>query len=444
MKKYDVFISYRRVDEKGNISGRDIARTIQKELQLRKYKVFFDYSDIRDNAFEETILPAIQASAIFILVLTRGALERCANTSDWVRREIFTAIQSDCKIIPVNPDNKFDGWPSTFPEELASIKRYQISDIHMGSLFEVSISKLEEDRIKPVINHTSSKTMEEQAERKKSELLSQVEADFTSQEYLTNGNHQLFDDQLPYNYQPVLPSLFSRFWLFDRAFINLAKISPQDNKKGFLSQLASECMDLLEFLFIYASHPDLHIRRISLKHIISDINSQSTFNNNNLLAALKQDITQLPPYYICTDVFIFIFRNQIIGGTSPFTLVFTSPQCKSKFLSWTENYYGIKRQALFKESASFRERGELFQGYLKGMLATFPHENSLYQYIKSQSDSIFYSLSSSLQRKDSLSLMSPERIKFPSIHDEQGREVLVVIDNNLAIPLGYIQTDNLY
>ena len=78
------------------------------------------------------------------------------------------------------------------------------------------------------------------------------------------------------------------------------------------------------------------------------------------------------------------------------------------------------------------------------MLATFPHENSLYQYIKSQSDGIFYSLSSSLQRKDSLSLMSPERIKFPSIHDEQGREVLVVIDNNLTIPLGYIQTDNLY
>ena len=73
--------------------------------------------------------------------------------------------------------------------------------------------------------------MEEQAGRKKSQLLSQVEADFTSQEYLTNGNHQLFDDQLPYNYQPVLPSLFA-LWLFDRAFINLAKISPQDNKKG--------------------------------------------------------------------------------------------------------------------------------------------------------------------------------------------------------------------
>ena len=44
-KKYDIFISYRRVDSLGKVSGRDIARTLQKELQIRGYNVFFDYSE---------------------------------------------------------------------------------------------------------------------------------------------------------------------------------------------------------------------------------------------------------------------------------------------------------------------------------------------------------------------------------------------------------------
>ena len=68
--KYDIFISYRRIDSEGRTSGRDIARTIKLELEKRKYKVFFDYSEIKDNEFEKTILPAVQNSRIFLLVLT--------------------------------------------------------------------------------------------------------------------------------------------------------------------------------------------------------------------------------------------------------------------------------------------------------------------------------------------------------------------------------------
>ena len=62
--KYDIFISYRRVDSEGRTSGRDIARTIKLELEKRGYKVFFDYSEIRDNEFENVILPAIHNSAV--------------------------------------------------------------------------------------------------------------------------------------------------------------------------------------------------------------------------------------------------------------------------------------------------------------------------------------------------------------------------------------------
>lgn len=148
---YDIFISYRRIDSEGRTSGRDIARTIKLELEKRGYKVFFDYSEIKDDAFENIILPAVRNSKIFILVLSKDSLTRCTNEGDWVRRETETAINSKCKIIPVNPDGAFDGWPVELPESLRPMTKQQISDISMGSLFEISIDKLVTDRIKPEI-----------------------------------------------------------------------------------------------------------------------------------------------------------------------------------------------------------------------------------------------------------------------------------------------------
>ena len=146
---YDIFISYRRVDSEGRTSGRDIARTIKLELEKRGFKVFFDYSEIKDNAFENIILPAVRNSKVFISVLSKDALTRCSNRGDWVRREIETAIDSRCKIIPVNPDGAFD---YIYPEELPeSFTKLQVSDISMGSLFEISIDKLVQDRIRPEI-----------------------------------------------------------------------------------------------------------------------------------------------------------------------------------------------------------------------------------------------------------------------------------------------------
>jgi len=151
MKKYDIFISYRRTNSDGTNIGTQLARTLQKEFERRRYKVFFDYSDCKDEDFVKTIFPAIEASKIFIFLLTEGALDRCVNPKDWVRQEISHAIKFHCKIIPLNPDSSFDNWPSEFPAELEPLKTIQISDISTGSLFEKSIDLVEEDRIRPYI-----------------------------------------------------------------------------------------------------------------------------------------------------------------------------------------------------------------------------------------------------------------------------------------------------
>lgn len=161
---YDIFISYRRTDAKGNISGRDIARLLSKEFKLYGYKTFFDYSELKDNDFAQTIIPAVENCKIFILVVTTDSLVRCSNTDDWVRREIKTAIDNNVKIITVNPDNAFNGWPEQLPEELLSIKTIQMSAIDMNSNFEVTVKQMIEDRILPVlprrinVNRTQSDT----------------------------------------------------------------------------------------------------------------------------------------------------------------------------------------------------------------------------------------------------------------------------------------------
>ena len=151
--RYDIFINYRRVDSEGKTSGRDIARTIKLELEKRGYGVFFDYSEIKDNEFEDTILPAIHNSKVFIIVLSKDALLRCVNEEDWVRREIEAAINAGCKIIPVSPDGAFNGWPTILPDSILPITKQQVSDISMGSLFEKSIDKLIEERIDNAIKN---------------------------------------------------------------------------------------------------------------------------------------------------------------------------------------------------------------------------------------------------------------------------------------------------
>ena len=150
-KKYDIFISYRRTDSDGKNIGTQLARTLQKEFERRGYKVFFDYSDCKDEDFVKTIFPAIASSKIFVLLLTNYTLDRCVNSKDWIRQEIFQAIKCGCKIIPLNPDSSFKDWPKDFPTDLEPIKTIQISDINTGSLFEKSIDYIEEVRIRPYI-----------------------------------------------------------------------------------------------------------------------------------------------------------------------------------------------------------------------------------------------------------------------------------------------------
>ena len=138
---YDVFISSRRE------SGAEIARALQLALKNLGYRVFFDFNSLQDGKFNEKIFNAIQTAKYFVLVLTDGALDRCANGGDWVRTEIERALSLRKPIVPVCPTGHNRAFPEALPVALESLRNIQISELNMETLFEESIRKIAKQRL---------------------------------------------------------------------------------------------------------------------------------------------------------------------------------------------------------------------------------------------------------------------------------------------------------
>ena len=150
--KYDVFISYRRE------GGDKYARTIQQALE-KQYRVFLDFDELKDGVFDQRIIDAISESPVFLLILSRGALDRCVNENDWVRQEILQAVKCGCHIVPVTIDDTFEGLPASLPEELRrAVGQHQFSELQMKTLFKASMEQLVHDRIAPYVHREENTT----------------------------------------------------------------------------------------------------------------------------------------------------------------------------------------------------------------------------------------------------------------------------------------------
>ena len=149
--KYDIFISYRRV------GGAQYARILQLMLIQRGYKVFLDYDELTDGIFSDKIRAAIKEAPVFMLVLSGGSMARCANDGDWVREEITLALRQGKHIVPVNPDNGFDGFPDQMPEELKeAIGSHQHAEVSFGQALGVTIDLIIKNRLVPTLGERTS------------------------------------------------------------------------------------------------------------------------------------------------------------------------------------------------------------------------------------------------------------------------------------------------
>lgn len=132
---FDAFISYRRDN------GFYLARLVRDQLEKRGISAFLDLEELRSGEFNQKLCEAIQNSKNFILILPKGALDRCVNEDDWVRKEIFVALEAGRNIIPVLGDG-FE-WPrelyDKMPEEIKSLEFFsgvKTSKDYLDSMIE--------------------------------------------------------------------------------------------------------------------------------------------------------------------------------------------------------------------------------------------------------------------------------------------------------------------
>lgn len=132
-KKYDIFLSYRRD------GGESTARILRDQLTQRGYRVFLDVEALASGAFDAGLFSVIDECTDFLLILSPGSLERCAQEDDWVRAEIEHAMAKNKNIIPVMLRNF--SFPEKLPESIEKL-RYQNGVESNFQFFDAFLEKL--------------------------------------------------------------------------------------------------------------------------------------------------------------------------------------------------------------------------------------------------------------------------------------------------------------
>lgn len=139
MKKYDVFISYRRS------GGEYTAKIIKDRLEDLGYRVFFDVESLRSGNFNTKLYSVIEECTDFLLILSPDSMERTANEDDWLRLEIRHALECNVNIVPVMLRG-FE-FPSQLPMDIDPI-RFKNGLEANSEFFDAFIQKLSKSFLK--------------------------------------------------------------------------------------------------------------------------------------------------------------------------------------------------------------------------------------------------------------------------------------------------------
>lgn len=135
-----------------------------------------------------------------------------------------------------------------------------------------------------------------------------------------------------------IPSLFARLYLFEGVFQALVGKPLNDlTMRNVNTSLISDCFDLLEFLYQHGNDKHLVIRHWNANNQIAELSNDGDPKHTKLAQVLRDELNVNPKFQ---DIYLFYWKSAnaqtvtpqevLIGGTSPFTLVFTSPNWKRK------------------------------------------------------------------------------------------------------------------
>lgn len=184
-----------------------------------------------------------------------------------------------------------------------------------------------------------------------------------------------------------IPSFFARIFLFEGAFqalrgADIHKLCQVDSD----TTLVSECLDLIEFIFQHGNDPKLVIKHWNAENQIHNLRSDGFPEHAKLAKVIEDEISLYPQLQ---DIFLFFWndttpnslepREFLIGGTSPYTLVFTSPNWLRCVQENNFSFNRINGRPLFysKDIEPLETRDSTLKDMLYSLRMAYPHELNL-------------------------------------------------------------------
>jgi len=200
-----------------------------------------------------------------------------------------------------------------------------------------------------------------------------------------------------------IPTPFARMFLFRTAFKEVQQRQENVRNQGELTHdetglynyLVSDCLDMLEFIFYYGHREEFGViewdKNVELDQMLSPAKNTKpgfvhTMEHDRLSRALKDHLEKDSVLKYTQKIYLFTWNNVVVGGTSPFSLVYTSPNwVREKALMGFEDFRageGDESAALFDNDPTqlrsprpLHARSENFKKYMYEMNLAYAGKN---------------------------------------------------------------------
>lgn len=211
-----------------------------------------------------------------------------------------------------------------------------------------------------------------------------------------------------------IPTPFARLFLYEGSFKTLIEkenkdengVNPYKGKvffgKTINHYVAADALDMLEFLFEYGSDPCLKVEKwttedlqlLKTENVNVDPESKEVTieeKHNLLYESIKSNTTDgILGGTICIFKWCYVKDGakleEVIGATSPLTLLYSAPNWRTKKI---QNFYGGKGNELFIKDLSTNfmpcsliERSKMFREYVYALQENYSFNCPFFEYIR--------------------------------------------------------------
>lgn len=177
-----------------------------------------------------------------------------------------------------------------------------------------------------------------------------------------------------------VPSIFSQLFEQAEAFSKVNHLDQiADSHMGIeVERNVSHVLDLFELIFMYGS--DVEVTRIDLNEL-PRLTHFSHSRHGLLVSVILEDIQSCGLHGVA-DLFLFSWRDFVYGGTSPLTVVYTSPSLMHNSLLENVTVVGTSGNKLFQNVVPLHRRGMAFRRFMYEYNETYHLPRCLHDYIE--------------------------------------------------------------